>query len=260
MPAKIRLTRQGRKRRPLYHIVIADSRAPRDGRFIERIGSYNPNTNPATIELDFDRALDWLQKGAQPTDTCRAILSYKGVLMKKHLLEGAKKGAFSEEEAEKRFEAWMKEKEGKIQAKIDKLAQSKEEEVSNRLKEETKVKEAMAAELAKKNAKLAAEAEGSEEPAEEAAAEETAAEPEAEVQEAEVKEEAAEEEKTETAAPETPAEESKAEESKAEEVKEEKAEEPAVEEPKEEAPEVKAEKAEEPKAEEKTDETDKKEE
>ena len=263
MPAKIRLTRQGRKRRPFYHIVIADSRAPRDGRFIERIGSYNPNTNPATIELDFDRALDWLQKGAQPTDTCRAILSYKGVLMKKHLLEGAKKGAFSEEEAEKRFSAWMKEKEGKIQAKIDRLAKSKEDEINKRLEEETKVKEAMAAELAKKNAKLAAEAEGSEESAEEAAAEETTAAPEAKAQEAEVKEKAAEaveEEKTEAAAPETPVEEPKAEEPKAEEVKEEKAEEPAVEEPKAEVPEVKAEEAEEPKAEEKTEETDKKEE
>ncbi len=255
MPAKIRLTRQGRKSKPFYHIVIADSRAPRDGRFIERIGSYNPNTNPATIELDFDRALDWLQKGAQPTETSRAILSYKGVLMKKHLLEGVKKGAFSEEEADKRFEAWMKEKESKIQAKIDRLAKSKEDETSKRFEEETKVKEAMAAELAKKKAKLlAAETEENDEPV----AEETTA-PEAAVQEAETKEEVVDnaevvkEEKTEAAAPETPV-----EEPKAEEVKEEKAEEPAVEEPKAEAPEVKAEEAEEPKAEEKTDETDKK--
>ncbi len=91
MPVKIRLSRHGRKKNPYYHIVVADSRAPRDGRYIERIGSYNPLTNPATIELNFDRALDWLQKGAQPTDTCRAILSYKGVLYKNHLLIGVKK-------------------------------------------------------------------------------------------------------------------------------------------------------------------------
>ncbi len=102
MPVKIRLARHGRKGYAYYHIVVADSRAPRDGRFIERIGSYNPNTNPATIDLNFDKALDWLFKGAQPTDTCRAILSYKGVMMKKHLLEGVKKGAFDDAEAERR--------------------------------------------------------------------------------------------------------------------------------------------------------------
>ena len=97
MPVKIRLARRGKKGYPFYHIVVADSRAPRDGKFIENIGSYNPNTNPATINLDFEKALDWLQKGAQPTDTCRAILSYKGVLMKKHLLGGVSKGAFTQE-------------------------------------------------------------------------------------------------------------------------------------------------------------------
>ncbi len=118
MPVKIRLARHGRKGRPFYHIVIADSRAPRDGRYIERIGSYNPNTNPATIDLDFDGALNWLQKGAQPTDTARAILSYRGVLLKNHLLKGVKKGAFTKEEAERRFEAWLSEKNAKIQALI----------------------------------------------------------------------------------------------------------------------------------------------
>ena len=92
MSVKIRLSRFGRKRYAYYHIVVADSRAPRDGKFIDRIGSYNPNTNPATIDLNFDKALDWLQKGAQPTDTCRAILSYKGVLLKKHLQQGVQKG------------------------------------------------------------------------------------------------------------------------------------------------------------------------
>ena len=99
MPVKIRLARHGRKQHAYYHIVVANSRAPRDGRFIERIGSYNPNTNPATIDLDFEKALSWLFKGAQPTDTTRTLLSVKGVMMKKHLLEGVKKGAFDEAEA-----------------------------------------------------------------------------------------------------------------------------------------------------------------
>ena len=109
MSTKIRLARHGRKGRPFYHVVIADSRAPRDGRYIEKIGTYNPNTNPATIDLKFDRALYWLMTGAQPTDTASRILSYKGVLLKKHLLEGVKKGAFDEAAAEAKFEAWMKE-------------------------------------------------------------------------------------------------------------------------------------------------------
>jgi len=181
MPVKIRLARHGRKRHAYYHIVVANSRAPRDGRYIERIGSYNPNTNPATVELDFDKALDWLQKGAQPTDTARAILSYRGVLMKKHLLDGVKKGAFDEAEAEKRFEAWMKEKEAKIQAKVDRLAAESDEAYKTRLEAEAKVSEARAAEIAKRNAEMAAEAEAAnaeeaaEEASEEAAPEEPAA-------------------------------------------------------------------------------------
>ena len=157
MPVKIRLTRRGRKKAPFYHIVIADSRAPRDGRFIESIGKYNPTTNPATIELNFDKALDWLQKGAQPTDTCRAILSYKGVMMKKHLLEGVKKGAMTEEQAEEKFQSWLNEKEAKIQAKIDTLKKGEDAEAKKRLDAETKVKEARAEELAKRNAEAAAE-------------------------------------------------------------------------------------------------------
>ena len=122
MAVKIRLARHGKKGAPIYHIIAADSRAPRDGRFIEKLGVYNPNTNPATIDLKFDRALDWLLKGAQPTDTCRAILSYKGVLYKKHLLGGVAKGAFSESDAEAKFNKWLGEKEGKITAKVNKLA------------------------------------------------------------------------------------------------------------------------------------------
>ncbi len=159
MPVKIRLARHGRKRSAYYYIVAADSRAPRDGQFIERLGNYNPNTNPATIELDFDKALLWLQKGAQPTDTARAILSYKGVLMKKHLLEGVKKGAFDEATAEKKFEEWMADKSSKIQAKIDGLKASKSKDSNERLEAERKVNETRAQEIAEKNAALAKEAE-----------------------------------------------------------------------------------------------------
>ena len=157
MPVKIRLTRQGRKKKPIYHIVVADSRAPRDGKFIERLGIFNPNTNPATIDLNFDKALDWLQKGAQPTDTCRAILSQKGVLMKKHLLEGAKKGAFSIEEANTRFDKWMKEKEAALLATVNKLQKAKDDEAKKRLENETKIKETIAQEVAKKKAAVAKE-------------------------------------------------------------------------------------------------------
>ena len=156
MSVKIRLARHGRKQHAYYHIVVANSRAPRDGRFIERIGSYNPNTNPATIDLDFDKAIDWLFKGAQPTDTTRSILSNQGVMMKKHLLDGAKKGAFSEADAEVKFEAWMKDKTAKVQASKEELTSSQVEEKKARLKAETKVNEARLAEIAKRNAAAAA--------------------------------------------------------------------------------------------------------
>jgi small subunit ribosomal protein S16 len=192
MAVKIRLARKGRKKLAFYHIVVADSRSPRDGRYIEKIGSYNPVTNPATIELDFDKALGWLQNGALPTDTCRAILSYKGVMMKKHLLEGVKKGAFDEVEALRRFEEWMKQNDAKIEAKKSGLEKSQDDELGKKLKEEKRVNEARAAKLAKKNADLAAKAaagdkalvaevigteeEPAEEPAQESAPEETASE------------------------------------------------------------------------------------
>lgn len=182
MPVKIRLSRHGRKRAPFYHIVVADSRAPRDGRFIERIGSYNPTTDPATIELNFDRALDWLQKGAQPTDTTRAILSYKGVMMKKHLIDGIKKGALTPEQVEEKFEAWVKEKEAKVQAKKDRLAKGEQDDTAKRMEAEAKIREARAQEIAKKQAELAAKEAGAaaEEAADEAPAEEADAQPEAE--------------------------------------------------------------------------------
>jgi len=239
MPAKIRLQRQGRKFQAIYSIVVTDSRAPRDGKFIESLGQYNPNSNPATIVLDFNKALEWLQKGAQPTDTCRAILSYKGVLYKKHLLEGVKKGAFDEAEAEKRFQAWMTEKEQKIQAKKDQIKSTEDSLTKTRMEEESKIKEARAAEIAKKKSELIA-------------AEEAANAPEEVVEEAEAPaEETAVEAEAAPVAEEAPAEEPKAEEKKAEEAP---AEEPKAEEKKaEEAP------AEEPKAEEKKAEEEKKE-
>jgi small subunit ribosomal protein S16 len=158
MAVKIRLARKGRKKLAFYHVVVADSRSPRDGRYIEKIGSYNPVTNPATIELDFDKALGWLQNGALPTDTCRAILSYKGVMIKKHLLEGVKKGAFDEAEATRRFDEWIKQNEAKIEAKKSNLEKSQDDELGKRLKEEKRVNEARAAKLAKRNADLAAKA------------------------------------------------------------------------------------------------------
>ncbi len=158
MPVKMRLARHGRKRYAYYHIVVADSRAPRDGRYIERIGSYNPNTNPATIDLDFDKAYDWLVKGAQPTDTVKNILSYKGVLYKKHLLGGVKKGAFNEEEAEKKLEKWLTEKEAQIQAKKEQLEGKESEATKKQLAAEAKLREAKEAAIAARNAELAAEA------------------------------------------------------------------------------------------------------
>lgn len=158
MATKIRLQRFGKKGAPFYHVVVADSRAPRDGKFIERLGSYNPNTDPATIDLNFDKALDWLQKGAEPTDTARTILSQKGVLYKKHLLGGVKKGAFDEKTADARFEEWLKEKEGKIEEQTNKINETKEAKKKTALAAEAKKKEARAAEIAAKNTPPAEEA------------------------------------------------------------------------------------------------------
>ncbi len=159
MATKIRLARHGKKGHAFFHIIVADSRSPRDGRFIEKLGTYNPNTNPATIEINFDSALSWIMKGAQPTDTARAILSYKGVLYKKHLLGGVAKGAFTEAEAENRFEKWLKEKAGKIEGKTNRLSAEKDAAGKTRLANETKVKEAKAAAVAAKNAPAPAEEE-----------------------------------------------------------------------------------------------------
>ncbi len=151
MATKIRLQRFGKKGKPFYHVVVADARAPRDGKFIERLGSYNPNTNPATIEINFEKALDWVNKGAQPTDTCRAILSYKGVMYKKHLEGGVKKGALTAEQAEAKFAEWLQSKEGKIEGKKDSLTKSKDEVKKAALAAEAKKKEDIAAAIVAKN-------------------------------------------------------------------------------------------------------------
>ncbi len=204
MPLRIRLARKGRKSHPIYSIVAADGRAPRDGKFIEKLGQYNPNTNPATIELNFDRALYWLQNGAQPSDTARAILSYKGVLMKKHLLEGVKKGAFDEAAGEEKFNQWMADKSSKIQDKVDKLSADANADIKAKLDAEIKVNEDRSTAIAAKNAELAKEvADAAKAKADEAAAKEAEAKAEAPV------EAKAEEVKVEEVKEEKPAEEEK---------------------------------------------------
>ena len=170
MATKIRLQRHGRKNYAFYSIVIADSRAPRDGRFTEKVGTYNPNTNPATIELNFERALYWVLCGAQPTDTVRSILSKEGVYMKKHLLGGVQKGAFDEAAAEAKFNAWKAEKENKLNVALNKKEADKKAAAEARLAEEKKVKEEIAKKVAEKKAAAVATEEA---PAEEASAEET---------------------------------------------------------------------------------------
>ena len=150
MPVKIRLARQGKKGYAFYHIVAADSRAPRDGKYIERLGSYNPNTHPATVELNFDKTLTWLNNGAQPTETCRNILSNEGVFLKKHLLEGVKKGAFSESEAEVRFEKWKNEKQSKAESIVNDATKKKNELARKQKEAEVKAKEAIAKKVAEK--------------------------------------------------------------------------------------------------------------
>lgn len=181
MAVKIRLARHGRKGYAFYHIVVADVRAPRDGKFIERIGSYNPNTNPATVEVNIDAALRWLANGAQPTDTARSLLSREGVLLKKHLLEGVKKGAFDEATAEKKFAEWKEEKAQKLAAISGKEASAKAANAKALLEQEAKINADRAEAIAKKKAeaeaaKAAAEAEAAAATETEAAAEAPAAE------------------------------------------------------------------------------------
>lgn len=176
MATKIRLQRNGRKGYAFYSIVIADARAPRDGRFTEKIGTYNPNTNPATVDLNFERALHWVMVGAQPTDTVRNILSREGVYMKKHLLGGVVKGAFDEAQAEAKFNAWKENKQSGLAALKAKEEEAKKAEAKARLEAEKKVNEEIAKKVAEKKAAEAAakaEAEAANAPAEEAPAAET---------------------------------------------------------------------------------------
>lgn len=158
MPTKIRLQRHGSKGRPFYHIVVADGRAPRDGRFVEKIGTYNPLSKPAEIDIDFDKAVDWMQKGAQPTDTARAILSYKGVLYKNHLLNGVKKGALTAEQVEVKVAAWLADKQSKVLQKIKDTDLEAKNMAKKALEAERKVNEKRAAAIAEKRSSLAAEA------------------------------------------------------------------------------------------------------
>ena len=187
MSVKIRLQRHGSKGKPFFHIVVADSKARRDGRFIEKLGIYNPITNPATIELNVDSAVQWLNNGAQPTDTARAILSYKGALYKKHLQGGVAKGAFDEAEAEKRFGAWLESKEAKVLGKVEGLSTAKSDAKKAALEAEAKVNQARVdaaqkvlddakAEEAAKIAEAKAAEEAANAPAEVEATEETATE------------------------------------------------------------------------------------
>jgi small subunit ribosomal protein S16 len=141
MPVKIRLQRHGKKGKPFYWIVAADARAKRDGKYLEKIGTYNPNVNPAAIDLDVDGAVKWLQNGAQPTDTAKAILSYKGAMLKNHLAGGVRKGALTEEQAEEKFQAWVAEKESKIQAKKEGLSKAEAKAKAEALKAEAKINE-----------------------------------------------------------------------------------------------------------------------
>lgn len=174
MSVKIRLQRFGRKQQAYYHIVVADSRAPRDGKFIERLGNYNPNTNPATIEINFESAVKWLENGAQPTDTCRAILSYKGVLYKHHLDKGVKKGALTEDQATAKLQTWLEDKANRITGKKEGLADSKAGQLKAKLAHEAKVNEERAKKIAAKLAPVEEEVAETEEVAAETNEEVTA--------------------------------------------------------------------------------------
>lgn len=168
MPVKIRLARRGRKKAAMYDIVVADSRSPRDGKFIEKLGTYNPNTNPASINFDQDKAFTWVMNGAQPTDTVKAMLSYTGVLFKKHLQIGVAKGAITQEQADSKFQGWKDEKEAKIQGKRETLSQKKSDAAKAALDNERKINEARAEALRKRAADAAKAAEPAA-PAEDAA-------------------------------------------------------------------------------------------
>ena len=202
MAVKIRLARRGRKKLAIYDVVVADARSPRDGRFIEKLGTFNPNTHPATVNIDNDKALQWILNGAQPTDSARAILSQNGIMLRKHLQIGVNKGAITQEEADKRFAQWQLDKDRKNQANLTEVEKRKAAEQKARLEAEKKVNEAKAAELQKRQAALVEE---SEEEVEATVPDQVEESDEVAVKEVEVSDE------------EAPAEESKVEEPKAEE-------------------------------------------
>jgi len=179
MATRIRLARRGRKKKAMYDVVVADARAPRDGRFIEKIGTYNPNTNPAAIVLNDDKALDWVMTGAQPSDTVKAIFSYRGIMLKKHLQVGVNKGAITQEQADAKFEEWKTAQDAKVQGKVDSLSQKKATDAKARLDAESKVNAARAEAIQAKRVVPEPEVEAVEEtetPAEEATVEEVKAE------------------------------------------------------------------------------------
>ncbi len=159
MATRIRLQRHGKKGKAFFHLVAADSRAKRDGKFIEKLGTYNPNTNPATIDINFERTLNWVQVGAEMSDTARAILSYKGVLYKNHLLKGVAKGALTAEQVEAKFNAWLAEKDAKITGKKDGLAKNAAADKAARMKAEAETNAAKAAAVEAKNAPVVEEEE-----------------------------------------------------------------------------------------------------
>jgi len=203
MSVKIRLQRHGKKQKPFYWIVAADARSKRDGRYLEKLGTYNPNTNPATIDLNIDQAVQWLHNGAQPTDTAKAILSYKGALLKHHLDGGVRKGALTQEQADAKLAAWLEEKSGKVTAKKEGLSKAQQAEKAKALKAEKVAND--------KRAAAAVEAAKVEEVVEEVAVEETVAEETPEV----VAEVAVEETVAEVTVEETPAAEEASEETEA---------------------------------------------
>lgn len=209
MPTRIRLQRHGRKQRPYYFIVVADSRAKRDGKYIERIGAYNPNTNPATIELDNEKAFQWVMKGAQPSDTVRAILKYRGIMYRKHLQRGVRKGAFDQEQADKLFQEWLDAQDQKITSRAEDLKKKVEAERDARYAEEAK----------KRAEREAAEAAALKEEEAEATEAEEASSEEAPIEAAEAP---AQEENTEEAAPATEEVKEEAKEENAEESEEKK--------------------------------------
>ena len=176
MAVKIRLQRHGKKGRPFYWIVAADSRAKRDGKYLQKLGVYDPNTNPARVEINIDKALKWLQNGAIPTNTARTLLSYRGVMLKHHLNKGVLKGALKQEKADEQFQAWLKEKESKINAKKDKISKEIDKSKAEKLKleKESNEKRALDRENAAKAAAAKEEASTEEAPAEEADANEKA--------------------------------------------------------------------------------------